>query len=367
MINYDSILSIFNDKGTLLKYLKKVENALKTSVLTKCEVLKGNDNYFAFKFNFADDTSITTEYVKIDPDLQATNLQNYINGSDTIVVDLNELQTALVVKLDEEYKKSLATQTDVENLTSRVDNHYTLIKKLEQITDMKQNIITDSVDIVKKDNKLYISDAVTKVTTDLKAQADTNTSNIATNTSNIATNTSNIATNTSNIATNTSNIATNTNDITSLKSSKQDTLTSGTNIKTINGESVLGSGDLTISGGTQFKGYTFTIRTSDDGNDGAFNGIVIGEFENIFGMHTFIVNPNGEILVDGNRSSEITKFTNVLFVIFTYIKSSADTFRRNMPVMNLYNGTTLSTFDGFYNNINSLLYLTMDTIAGNED
>lgn len=222
MINYDSILSIFNDKGTLLKYLKKVENALKTSVLTKCEVLKGEDNYFAFKFNFADDTNITTEYVKIEPDLQATNLQNYINGSDTIVVDLNELQTALVVKLDEEYKKTLATQTDVENLSKRVDNHYTLINKLEENIAAKQSKITNSVDIVvKEDNKLYISDAVTKVTTDLKAQADTNTTNITSNTS----------------------------DITSLKSSKQDTLTSGTNIKTINGESVLGSGDLTISGG----------------------------------------------------------------------------------------------------------------------
>ena len=52
------------------------------------------------------------------------------------------------------------------------------------------------------------------------------------------------------VDTNTTSIASNTTDITSLKSSKQDTLTSGTNIKTINGESVLGSGDLTISGGS---------------------------------------------------------------------------------------------------------------------
>jgi len=33
-------------------------------------------------------------------------------------------------------------------------------------------------------------------------------------------------------------------------SAKQDTLVSGTNIKTINGASVLGSGDLTVSGAT---------------------------------------------------------------------------------------------------------------------
>lgn len=38
-------------------------------------------------------------------------------------------------------------------------------------------------------------------------------------------------------------------DVALLQTDKQDTLVSGTNIKTINGESVLGSGDITISGG----------------------------------------------------------------------------------------------------------------------
>lgn len=41
--------------------------------------------------------------------------------------------------------------------------------------------------------------------------------------------------------------------------SKQDTLVSGTNIKTINGESILGSGDLTVSGG---GGSTLTLYTN---------------------------------------------------------------------------------------------------------
>jgi hypothetical protein len=36
---------------------------------------------------------------------------------------------------------------------------------------------------------------------------------------------------------------------TSALATKQDTLVSGTNIKTVNGNSLLGSGDLTISGG----------------------------------------------------------------------------------------------------------------------
>lgn len=48
---------------------------------------------------------------------------------------------------------------------------------------------------------------------------------------------------------------------------KQDTLVSGTNIKTINGESVLGSGDLKVSGGLP------TIQAGTGTNSEVFNGI----------------------------------------------------------------------------------------------
>jgi len=42
----------------------------------------------------------------------------------------------------------------------------------------------------------------------------------------------------------------------------QEELVSGTNIKTINGSSILGSGDLTISGGTTLNYYTYSLGTS---------------------------------------------------------------------------------------------------------
>ena len=51
--------------------------------------------------------------------------------------------------------------------------------------------------------------------------------------------------------TNTGDNATNTQ-YSGLASSKQDTLVSATNIKTVNGSSILGSGDLSISGGLTF-------------------------------------------------------------------------------------------------------------------
>ena len=138
MINYDSIISVFNEKGTLLKWLKKVEKALKESVLTNVEVLQGESNSFAFKFTFQDNTSVTTDYVTIEPNITATLLQNYIEGSNTVVVDLNELQNKLIVKLDEEYKNTLATKSEVAT---------------------KQDIITDSADIVKQGTGLVFSNS----------------------------------------------------------------------------------------------------------------------------------------------------------------------------------------------------------------
>ena len=45
---------------------------------------------------------------------------------------------------------------------------------------------------------------------------------------------------------------------------KQDTLVSGTNIKTVNGNSLLGSGDITISGGVAWGNITGNITSQTD-------------------------------------------------------------------------------------------------------
>lgn len=50
------------------------------------------------------------------------------------------------------------------------------------------------------------------------------------------------------------------------KSGKQDTLVSGTNIKTINGASVLGSGDISIQTSTAWGGITGTLSSQSDLN-----------------------------------------------------------------------------------------------------
>ena len=63
MINWKSILSSFNDKPTLLEWLKLVEKALKESVLTNV-LTDTKDGKTAFTFKFEDGTEITTDYVQ---------------------------------------------------------------------------------------------------------------------------------------------------------------------------------------------------------------------------------------------------------------------------------------------------------------
>lgn len=64
MINYDSILSAFDGKPTLLQWLKMVKKALDESVLKNVDITQ-NGNNIAFTFNFEDGTSIRTPEVTL--------------------------------------------------------------------------------------------------------------------------------------------------------------------------------------------------------------------------------------------------------------------------------------------------------------
>ena len=67
MINWKSILSSFNNKPTLLEWLKQVEKALKESVLTNV-LTDTKDGKTAFTFKFEDGTEIKTDYIETQGD-----------------------------------------------------------------------------------------------------------------------------------------------------------------------------------------------------------------------------------------------------------------------------------------------------------
>lgn len=65
MISWESILSVFNTKGTLLKWLQKLEKALKDGVLQSVTVNTVSDGVITLTFNFADGSTITTPQIDI--------------------------------------------------------------------------------------------------------------------------------------------------------------------------------------------------------------------------------------------------------------------------------------------------------------
>ena len=64
MINYDSILSAFDGKPTLLQWLKMVKKALDESILKNVDITQ-NGEKVVFTFNFEDGTSISTPEVTL--------------------------------------------------------------------------------------------------------------------------------------------------------------------------------------------------------------------------------------------------------------------------------------------------------------
>ena len=102
---------------------------------------------------------------------------------------------------------------------------------------------------------------------------------------------------------------------------KQDTLVSGTNIKTINGESILGNGDITIEGGTS------SSYTAGEGIDISEANVISVDKESL-NIPTLQTNKNGStnnyVYSTGNSSS---KKTNVISDIFFANDNLLDTLR----------------------------------------
>lgn len=106
MININTIISSFDEEGTLLKWLKKVEDALKNASLKSVETVTIDDASFQLKFVFADDTfllspSITSPKGTKDGVVTAESVNAVMEGSDYISVDFNQQSTKLLVELDQ--------------------------------------------------------------------------------------------------------------------------------------------------------------------------------------------------------------------------------------------------------------------------
>lgn len=65
MISWQSIMSVFNTKGTLLKWLKTLDQSLQDGVLQSVSVNSVSAGVITLTFNFADGTTITTPQIEL--------------------------------------------------------------------------------------------------------------------------------------------------------------------------------------------------------------------------------------------------------------------------------------------------------------
>lgn len=143
MININTIISSFDEEGTLLKWLKKVEDALKNASLKTVETVTIDDTSFQLKFVFADDSFLLSPTITSpqgakgdtgptgpqgpagptgpqgpagkDATITAESVNDVIEGSDYISVDFNQQLTKLLVELDQTKLDELPTE-DSNNL-----------------------------------------------------------------------------------------------------------------------------------------------------------------------------------------------------------------------------------------------------------
>ena len=76
MINDNTIISSFNDRPTLLEWLKKVEDALKTDTATGVSVENPSINAYVFKITFADGKTIASDTIQFPDSVKSVTIEN---------------------------------------------------------------------------------------------------------------------------------------------------------------------------------------------------------------------------------------------------------------------------------------------------
>ena len=171
--------------------------------------------------------TINNNIEEIETSIDTINdtLTNKVNTN-----DFNTLQTQVTNNTNNIGTNTTNIQTNTNNITT-----------LQNIVDAQSQSITSATELIEdnSDNIETLQTDVTTINTSLNNKVDTSTFNVLD----------------AQVQTNTTAIA-----------GKQDALVSGTNIKTINNQSLLGSGDITITGGqatdVQINGTSITSNNT---------------------------------------------------------------------------------------------------------
>ena len=106
MINDNTILSSFDDRPTLLEWLKKVEDALKSDTATAVSVENPSANTYVFKITFADGKTLSSGNVVFPESVKDVSIKNghiivtQISGTQTDLGVLNPYAGTIVVNAE---------------------------------------------------------------------------------------------------------------------------------------------------------------------------------------------------------------------------------------------------------------------------
>lgn len=98
MINDNTIISSFNDRPTLLEWLKKVEEALKDSTITGIELIDKGSNAYSLQLSFEDGSNIETEPVTLLQPIKSAAIENgnlFITLTDGTRIDCGSVGASL--------------------------------------------------------------------------------------------------------------------------------------------------------------------------------------------------------------------------------------------------------------------------------
>lgn len=143
-INKQSILSVYDDKLTLVQWLKKVEDALKNDTLKNVELLQDGDKV-AFKFVF-EDSEIITDYLE----LQANSIDtiNYDSRSQEIVIVFTDGTVRVLGPLFDANSNVTLQELEAQSVSTKVLN----ADSINVDGDINCNGSIDTSDEVKSDD-----------------------------------------------------------------------------------------------------------------------------------------------------------------------------------------------------------------------
>lgn len=108
MINPKTIISTTDDSYTLLQWLKKIDKALSNDALETVEIIQVDETHIKLKFVFKSGEFVTSNEINIGQGVTIEQIQNLIKGSDTVIFDLDETNTKLEIRLDNDIINKLA-------------------------------------------------------------------------------------------------------------------------------------------------------------------------------------------------------------------------------------------------------------------